>query len=147
MSKVPTKRRASPELRLHIACEQFLRLAWPPHLPYSHFPAGERRDKASAGKLKAMGLKAGWPDFIFILPNAQAAFVELKAVDGRLSEDQIAFRTRAISIGCGYATVRSVEELETTLARWLERVNGPPLRATTTVRKAAPAPLLAGAEA
>lgn len=112
--------RRSPERSLHIAVEQFLRLAWPDHLPYTHFPAGEKRDKAAAGKLKAMGLKAGWPDFQFILPNGQAAFIELKADnDSNLSDDQIKVRRKLVDLKCGYATARSVEDVERTLARWL----------------------------
>ncbi len=112
-------KRRSPERALHISVESFLRYAWPEHLPYTHFPAGERRDKAAAGKLKAMGLKPGWPDFQFILPNGQAAFIELKADRNDLSDEQIAIRRKLVALKCGYATARSVDEVEQILSGWL----------------------------
>lgn len=129
-------RRKSPERALHMTVEAFLRRAWPEHLPYTHFPAGELRDDKTAGKLKAMGLKPGWPDFIFIMPNAQTAFVELKAAGGDLSDVQHALRRHLVKVGCGYAICRSVDEVESTLTRWLAAY-GLKLRATMTVRRAA----------
>lgn len=129
-------KRRSPERALHMTVEAFLRRAWPDHLPYTHFPAGELRDDRTAGKLKAMGLKPGWADFIFILPNGQAAFVELKASAGGLSDAQVAVRTRLVNCHCGYAVCRSLDEVEATLTRWLAAY-GLKLRATLTVRRAA----------
>lgn len=132
MARAPYQRakNRSPERALHMSVEAFLRHAWPAHLPYTHFPAGELRDKATAGKLKAMGLKAGWPDFIFILPNGQAAFLELKAGRGDLSESQIELRRALVALKCGYAVARSVEDVERTLSRWLD-LFGLTLRART----------------
>lgn len=117
----PRRKIKRPEQALHIAVEQFLRLAWPGDLPYSHFPSGEQRDIRVAAKLKAMGLKPGWPDFIFILPNGQAGFIELKAPGGDLSATQVELRGRLLNLRCGYAEARSVEEVETTLTRWLSK--------------------------
>lgn len=134
----PRPKRQTPERALHIAVEQFLRLAWPPRLPYSHFPAGEHRDKATAAKLKAFGLRPGWPDFIFILPNGQAGFIELKAGKGALSDAQIEVRAKLVALKCGYATARSVDEVERTLAGWLA-LFGERLRATTGARPRCPA--------
>lgn len=123
-----------PEVALTKQVESFLQIAWPAHLPYTHFPAGEKRDtvtKVRKGKtvtfspagarLKAMGLKRGWPDFQFILPNGQAAFVELKTASGELSDDQITVRAMLIESGCGYQVCRSVEQVEDTLSRWLAK--------------------------
>lgn len=99
--------------------EAFLRRAWPDDLPYTHFPAGELRDKATAGKLKGMGLKPGWPDFIFVMPNGQFAALELKAAAGVISDEQCDLRDRLLALGCGYATARTPEEVEEVLGRWL----------------------------
>lgn len=117
----PRRKAKRPEQALHIAVEQFLRLAWPADLPYSHFPSGEQRDIRVAAKLKAMGLKPGWPDFIFLLPNGQAGFIELKAAYGRMSDGQDEFRDRVLALRCGHAICRSVEEVEATLKRWLAK--------------------------
>jgi elongation factor P hydroxylase len=107
------------EIGLHMAVAAFLRRAWPADLPYSHFPAGEKRDARTAGKLKAMGLAPGWPDFIFILPTGQAAFLELKARGGTFSPAQIVFRDQVLACKCGYATARSLDEVQEVLSRWL----------------------------
>ena len=92
-------------------------------------------DKATAGKLKGMGVLAGVPDLQFILPNGQAAFLELKNAAGELSVAQIEFRDRVLACGCGYATARTMEEAEAVLARWLAAY-GLKLRATLTRRAA-----------
>jgi VRR-NUC domain len=112
--KVSTK-----EISLHMSVAAFLRRAWPVELVWFHVPNGEKRDKAAAGKLKGMGVLAGVPDFVFVLPNGQAAFLELKAKGGQLSPAQIEFRDRVLACGCGYATARSMEEAEDVLSRWL----------------------------
>jgi hypothetical protein len=111
------------EISLHMTAAAFLRHAWPGDLPWTHFPAGEKRDARTGAKLKAMGLAAGWPDFILLLPNGQAAFLELKASAGSLSDPQIEFRQKATALRCGYAVCRSLDEVEATLTRWLALFN------------------------
>ena len=144
MSKTPaTRRRRRPvasEINLHMAVAAYLRRAWPAHLPWTHFPAGELRSAGTGGKLKAMGLAPGWSDFIFAMPNGQAAFLELKRAGGVLSDVQIEFREKVIALGCGYATARSPEEAEIVLTRWLDAYGLKPRG--TMVRRPAAAPLL-----
>lgn len=115
----------------------YLRHAWPTELPWTHFPAGERRDAKTGAKLKAMGLAAGWPDFILLLPNGQAGFIELKAADGAMSEPQVEFRSKAIALRCAFATCRSLEEVEATCVRWLQAFNLAPRARLTAGRVAA----------
>lgn len=120
--RVPAMRSRKPqtsEIALHMAAAAFIRRAWPEHLPWTHFPAGELRDARTAGKLKSMGTAPGWADFIFILPNGQAAFLELKRKGGVLSDAQIAFRRSVVACNCGYSVARSLDEVEEVLARWL----------------------------
>lgn len=122
MARLPVTRarRSLPkEISLHMSVAAFLRRAWPAELVWFHVPNGEKRDKAAAGKLKGMGVLAGVPDFVFVMPNAQAAFLELKTKGGVLSDVQIAFRDRTLAVGCGYATARTIEEAEQILSRWL----------------------------
>lgn len=102
-----------------MSVEAFLRRAWPDDLPYTHFPAGELRDARTAGKLKSMGLKPGWPDFQFILPNGQFAGLELKASGGKFTDGQIEVRDKLLNLRCGYCTARSMEEVEEILSGWL----------------------------
>jgi hypothetical protein len=137
MRKPATRFRKPPvkEINLHMSAAAFIRRAWPEHLPWSHFPAGEKRDARTAGKLRNMGLAPGWPDFVFLLPRGQVAFIELKTRTGDLSEAQAAFCERVKALGQGYAVCRSLEEVETTLARWLA-CYGLSLRARTMTRAA-----------
>lgn len=126
------------ETSLHMQVEQYLRAAWPSDLPYTHFPAGEKRDERVGGKLKKMGLKAGWPDFQFILPNGQAAFIELKrdSSDCTLSGVQIDLRQQLVALKCAYAVCRSVEEVDRAVSRWLTAFGRKP-RASLMQRNAA----------
>lgn len=121
MAKIPATRarKAPKEIGFHMSVAAFMRRAWPEHLPWFHCPNGEKRDKATAGKLKAMGVLAGVPDITVLLPNGQAAFLELKAAAGETSDAQEDFRTRAVALRCGYATARTMEEVEQVLSRWL----------------------------
>lgn len=124
------------ETSLHMQVERYLRVAWPSDLPYTHFPAGEKRDERAGGKLKKMGLKAGWPDFQFILPNGQAGFIELKREDTTLSGVQIDLRQQLVSLKCAYAVCRSVDEVERAISRWLSAFGRKP-RASLLQRSAA----------
>lgn len=127
------------ELTVHMQVAAYLRRAMPqPAFPviWFHVPNGEKRDKRTAGKLRSMGVLAGVPDFVFIMPNGQAAFLELKSATGDLSDAQHEFRERARAIGCGYATARTLDEAVATLERWLAAYNLRP-RATLGRRVAA----------
>lgn len=107
------------ETSLHLEVVRFLRVAWPSDLMFWHTPNGGLRNKAEAGKLKAMGVLAGVPDLLFVLPNAQLAGIELKTPGEELTPGQIEFRDRLTALKGGFATCRSVDEVEATLGRWL----------------------------
>ena len=78
------------EITMHVALERLLCLSLNPEWLYTHIPSGEYRDKVTAARLKAMGLKAGWPDFIFMGPG-KVFFLELKRKGGKPSEAQREF--------------------------------------------------------
>ena len=58
-----------------------------------HVPNGGHRSKATAGRLKAAGVKAGVPDLILLVPRGKyhGMVCELKARGGRLTPDQRAW--------------------------------------------------------
>lgn len=124
------RRNPTTEIGLHMSVAAFIRVAWPEQLPWTHFPAGEKRDARTGAKLKAMGLAAGWPDFLFVLPNGLLATIELKKPGGRTSEAQDDFAEKAQACGCGVAVCYSVEDVQAVLTRWLE-LFGLKLRAKT----------------
>lgn len=126
---------APKEIGPHKAIAAYLELAWPQHLPWTHFPAGEMRDRIertdrrtgktytfspAGNRLKLMGLHPGWFDFQFILPNAQFACAEVKrAKDGEFSIAQIDHREKCIALKVAVAVWESPEDAERTITRWL----------------------------
>ena len=64
--------------------ELLARLIQKPAL-WTHFPAGAGKlPKATAGRLRGMGLRAGMPDYLIIKPpDGTAVWLELKTVAGR----------------------------------------------------------------
>ncbi|RAK51609.1 VRR-NUC domain-containing protein [Phenylobacterium soli] len=113
------KTRRRPEQDLQLAVARYIDRAYP-GLIWWHTPnASGNRGARLGGILKAMGVKAGVPDIVIILPTGQAAFIELKAGKGRLSEPQEAFRDKVRSFACLWAECRSLVEVEGTLEAWL----------------------------
>ncbi len=89
-----------------------------PQCLWYHPPNGGGRSKAEAGIFKAMGTRAGVPDLAFVLPEGQAAFIELKAKGRRLSPAQIEFRAAAEGLGAKYAVCYSIDEIKDALETW-----------------------------
>src|SRR5262245_52641747 len=83
------------EIELHIQLVSMLGWCLKPNVIYRHYPAGELRDKRSAGKLKAMGVLPGSADLEFFWDGGtdgfRALFLEFKRPGGKLSVEQAAF--------------------------------------------------------
>jgi hypothetical protein len=119
---------ASPafsEAQLHKAAAQFLDLALPSDAVWTTFPAGGG-GKARGGILKAMGLRAGWPD-IQILWRDHLYCIELKSAKGNLSPDQRALHERIVFCGGVVVTCRSLHDIYLAL-----QIFGIPCRAHVT---------------
>lgn len=121
-------RRANPEDDLHMATAQFLDLALPEDACWTTVEHGGKRGKREAGRLKAKGVKPGWPD-ILIIWRGRAFTIELKAPNGRLSESQKIRQPMIRQAGAPVAICRRIEEVEGTLHGW-----GLRLKATTGAR-------------
>jgi hypothetical protein len=61
-------------------------------------PNGEKRDKATAGKLKAAGVTAGAPD-LFAAANGKSFFIEVKTRTGRVQKTQDSMHKRIKNAG------------------------------------------------
>lgn len=81
---------------------------------FTHLPMGEHRSKATAARLKRMGVTAGWPDFVFVGP-ACVFWLELKRESGKLSEEQRDMRGHLMRCGFPYLVTSSVNDAVTTL--------------------------------
>lgn len=87
-------------------------LRWQPvKAAWFHVPTGEFRRKATAGRLKAMGTKAGIADLLFILPGGKLAAIEIKKPGGRQSPAQKDWQAEIESLGVPYSIVHDIEEL------------------------------------
>lgn len=58
-----------------------------------HIPNGGKRSKAEAARFRAAGVKAGVSDIFLPCPRGEyhGLYIELKALDGRPTKDQVAF--------------------------------------------------------
>lgn len=105
------------ERQLHRACAEYLAWALKPPAWFSTFPAGgggEMRGKI----LRGLGLKPGVPDLLVVFRGV-AHWIELKTTRGKVSADQVVCRADLEDAGCPVAIVRSLDELQATLDRWL----------------------------
>ena len=100
------------EYALQVAVADFLSWALPDNILYTHLPMGGKRDKATAGKLKAMGVTPGWPDFEIIIPDGATIRIEMKTDKGVLSKPQEAFHERAKALGHPIYIARSVARVQ-----------------------------------
>ena len=96
------------EYQLQVSVADFLSWALPDNIPFTHLPMGGKRDKATAGKLKAMGVNPGWPDFEILIPDGVTLRIEMKTEKGVLSKAQEAFHERAKALGHPVYIARSV---------------------------------------
>lgn len=81
-------------------------------------PGGNKLSRATAGRFKAMGVRAGCPDLSFVLEDGKAAFIELKSGTGRLSEAQGEFQSWCIRQGVPFAIVTDMDQALAVLNHW-----------------------------
>ena len=74
--------------------------------------------QARAGRLKAMGLRAGISDLVIISSDGRVHFLEVKTATGRLSESQERFSDLCLKKAWPYAVVRSVDEAIDVCRKW-----------------------------
>ena len=74
------------EYQLHCAVADTLRRWIMPGWIYTHIASGEKRDQATAARLKGTGVVGGFPDLMFFGIKGEVCCVELYAEGGRLSE-------------------------------------------------------------
>jgi len=71
-----------------------------------------------AGRYKAMGLRAGISDLILMGDDGRAHFLEIKTIEGRLSESQARFKALCLARGWNYGIARSVAEATYLAGLW-----------------------------
>jgi len=119
------RKRNTPEEDLHRACFELVGLltARYPLLRWMvHYPAGGKRPKGEAGKLKAMGTKPGVPDLMLTrrCGHWTGFAAELKSPIGRLSDDQREWLEALAEEGYITAVCRTLDEFQLVLMRFLQ---------------------------
>lgn len=109
--------RSSREFDLQCAVVQHLRLAAPPEVYWFHPANGEWRSPRTAGRLKAMGVRPGVPDFVLIIGGI-AHGLELKADTGRLSQSQILAKREWEAAGGRYEVAKGIDAALAVLRSW-----------------------------
>jgi hypothetical protein len=113
------------ELSLHIAVATLLRDHLLPGWRATHVASGEHRDIRTAAKLKAMGVRKGWPDFVLIGPAKFGPgepyvphFLELKRLGEKLTEEQATFREWAERAEVAYAIAWTLDQALAIFGEW-----------------------------
>jgi hypothetical protein len=108
------KRRAAPEAAIQRAIIDRLRL----HGVLCVAVPNEGKRTATTGRrMKGAGMRPGFPDLI-CMQAGQAAFLEVKAPKGRVSEAQDTMHAELERQGMRVAVVRSQDEAVTALRGW-----------------------------
>lgn len=127
MREQPIQIRRHPvywEDRLQMACKRWFDLQYPQFRLLLHHSPNEgklwMRDRDGA-KRKAMGVRAGFPDFIFLHPNRNCAYlaIELKSPKGRQTENQRQYQQAVEGAGGKYVVVRSFDEFVLTIREYM----------------------------
>lgn len=105
------KRREATESELHRTVAELLDWLLLPPAMYTTFPAGwGKLPRATGGRLKGSGLKAGMPD-VMVFYGGKTVGVELKTAKGRLSRDQVETFTLLHEAGVPVYVCREVQDV------------------------------------
>lgn len=112
------------EDRLQTACVRWFGLAHPKLALLLHHSPNEGllpRTARDGAKRKAMGVRAGFPDLVLLVPNTLHHYlcVELKSHAGRQSASQRAYQEAVERAGGMYAVIRSLEGFIETINEYL----------------------------
>jgi hypothetical protein len=108
----------APEFAIHVMVADLLDRWASPGWRWTHIASGELRNIATAARLKRMGVKPGWPDFILLHPKGWPHFLELKRRGGKLSAAQDDFRAWCAVNQTPFACVDSFDKALATLKGW-----------------------------
>ncbi len=129
-TSLPSNRRGQGRLHeednLQIACRTWFDLQYPHLRLLLHHSPNEGllvKRAADGAKRKAMGVRAGFPDFIFLLPTKASPYLclELKTAKGRQSESQRQYQKLVEQHSGSYVVIRTLEEFINTIKSY---VNG-----------------------
>lgn len=95
---------------------------------YTHVPNGGLRNITTAKNFKAIGVKAGTPDYLVTWQDNnlvnQFGWLEFKSKSGTMQPNQKIFKEKCLAYNQNWELVRSVDSALDTLVKWdiLEKV-------------------------
>lgn len=127
--------RRNPEHKLQVSVRNFLTYCLPlpgspDYVEWTANAAGVYVSPMVAGRMKASGVRRGWPDLQLLLPDGRTVYIELKAGSG-LSPEQREFRDRCAPHGI-WALARSIDDVEAALRGWGVKLRSQPFAAVET---------------
>lgn len=103
---------------IHVSIREYLDLVLPKGAtPAWHTPNGGKRDKGTASKMKALGVRAGFPDLAFLF-ESNLYTLEVKNADGTQNDKQEDWQILITDAGGYYAIVRSIDDVKAVLISW-----------------------------
>lgn len=73
--------------------------------------ANNPRSARDGARLKALGLVAGAPDLLVVLPHGKGCFIEVKSAKGRVREEQHSFSFTCQALGWPWFVARSIDDV------------------------------------
>lgn len=122
-----TKLPPPKEFNMHCMVADTVRRWILPGWIWTHFPAGEERPTQiiggkrvclSGARLARMGLRPGFPDFMFFHAGGWCAFLELKRRGNSLDENQREIAEHLRRGGHGYLCTDRFEDAVAQLVKW-----------------------------
>lgn len=113
LDTIPIKKE---EARHQAALVAVLRKKWSSIMDYAlrpvvfHIPMGGSRDAREASSLKTQGALAGVPDICIVMPCGEVIWIEMKAIDGRVSPFQQLVHSQFDALGHEVIVAYSVYE-------------------------------------
>lgn len=120
-----TEMRRHDEDTIQMSCVTWFRYTYPQYRRLLHHsPNGGRRDAREGARFKAMGVQAGFPDLILLVPanGYHGLFIELKTETGRQQATQKEYQQLVEAEGYCYKVVRSRDGFIETIKEYLEEI-------------------------
>lgn len=130
MPTIAKKKHGNPEAILQGKVKKMLLQRLPDDIEWTASMVGLNLGMKNRMKAKGIGVRRGFPDFMWLLPDGRTVYVELKTPTGTLSDDQKRFRDRAKPHGI-WALCRSVGDVERALTFWGIRLRPDPFDPAT----------------
>jgi hypothetical protein len=102
--------KAHPEDAVQRSIVNYLRNVLPGSAMVIHI-ANNPRSARDGARLKALGLVAGAPDLLVVLPHGKGCFIEVKSAKGRVSVEQYSFSYSCVALNWPWFVARSIDDV------------------------------------